>query len=126
MTSLTANASKSVKNRIHEVRLGATAGEQLTANFRGALNAGETLTAALWESDYSGVAGLVSGEVDEYASRVVINCPTYGSTYLRCQVTTTSGRTLNQVFRIVVQGGVFPDGAPAGGNSLVLAVPGGG
>jgi len=122
MPALTANASTSVKNRIHEVRLSATAGEQLTANFQGALNAGETLTNALWESDDSAVAGLVSGTVSTTKANVLIQAPTSGHTYLRCQCATTQGRTLNQVFYIMVSGGVFPDGSAVATNSLLLVV----
>lgn len=119
---LTANASGYDKNRIHEVRLSATAGEQLTANFRSALNAGETLTAALWESEYSDVVGLLSGTVTADASRANVICPRHGQSYVRCQATTTAGRTLNQWFRVIVQGGVFTDGPTTGTNSLVLVV----
>jgi hypothetical protein len=119
---LTANASAHTKTRIHELRLSATAGELVTANFRGALNPGETLTNALWESEDAGVAGLVSGTVSVTESVVKIQCPRNGHTYLRCQVTTSAGRTLNQSYYVMVQGGVFPDGAAVATNSLLLVV----
>lgn len=122
MTSLTANASASVKDRIHEVRLMATAGERLTANFRGALNTGETLVNAIWESDDTSVAGLVSGTVSGTSSSALIQAPSSGGTYVRCQCVTTDGRTINQTFRVMVSGGVFPDGAAVATNSLLLVV----
>ena len=122
MPAMTANASANVKNRVHEIRLMATAGEQVTANFRGALSSGETLTSALWESDDQTALGIVSGTVSATGSRVVISCPRAGHTYLRCQVVTTGGRTLNQVFYIMVSGGVFEDGAQSGASRIVLVV----
>lgn len=122
MPALTANASASYKARIHELRLMATAGERVTANFRGALNPGETLTNALWESDDATIVGFVSGTVSGTEATVLVQAPASGHTYLRCQCATTQGRTLNQAFYVMVSGGVFPDGAAVATNSLLLVV----
>lgn len=125
MTTANASNSPNMRTRVQAVPLLANAAQFITANFGPVLPPGVTLLTALWESDWQDVAGLSNGEIGSTSTTVKVNCPREGWTYVRCEVTTTAGTTLNQYFRVDVSGGAFVPGTPAGSKTLLLVMPGG-
>lgn len=120
----TAYSSAYARQRVHSVRVLPDTRDVLEANFRAVLNDGEGLESADWQASVPEVCGLVSGSVSADASTVVVTAVRAGESSIRCQVTTTAGRILNQYFNVSVGVSDFDSTGAIGLASLSLTMPG--
>lgn len=121
----TAYASAYARQRVRSVRVLPDTRDTLTADFRAILADGETLTSADWQASCPEVCGLVSATIVVSASSVIVYAIRSGESSIRCQVTTSTGRILNQHFVVEVGCSDFDATGAAGLASLTVSVPGG-
>lgn len=113
----------SYAQRVQSVLMFPTTEDSISVNARAVLGEGETLTQADWETDDAGVAGLVSATLDDAEAVCVIRTAVGGYANIRCQLTTSSGRKLPQLFRVEADSVPFVDGVSYGGQTLSVINP---
>lgn len=108
------------RGRVVSVRLYPQETRQLVSDFNGALEAGRTISQAVWDMYILGYASMTSGAIDDRQTSVLLTASYRGQVALRCQVTLDNGEVMNQLFAIEVLDGPIWDGdPPASGPSRI-------
>lgn len=119
----TAYASAYNRQREHSVRVLPDTRDTLRAEFRAILDDAEILLSADWQASFPEVCGLVSGTIAETSTDAIVSAIRCGESSIRCQVTTSAGRILNQYFVVEVGGSEFEATGSAALASLTVTAP---
>lgn len=92
-------------HRGRTVRLRRVRGESgpLTANFNGALPAGETIASVTWRCDNPWALTMAGASLTDRESSVNVTAQWGSGAVVKCQVTGSAGTVMNQVFVVCVQ-----------------------